>query len=89
MIILLRVIGIICDLATILILIRIVLSWYPSRRISKLANIIHSLTEPILVPLRRIIPRLGPLDLSPLVAIILIQLIPHLILFLLGLLLHW
>ncbi len=40
-----------------------------------LANIIYQVTEPILAPLRRIIPRVGVLDFAPLVAVILLQLI--------------
>ena len=79
MIILLYIIRILCDVLTILILLRVIVSWYPPKRTSKVVNMIHRLTEPILAPLRRIIPRLGPLDLSPLVAVILIQLICHLL----------
>ena len=44
-----------------------------------LANILYRVTEPILAPLRRIIPRVGVLDLTPLVAIILLQLISYLL----------
>ncbi len=44
-----------------------------------LANILYRVTEPILAPLRRVIPRAGMLDFSPLVAIILLQLIVSLL----------
>ncbi len=75
MVILLLIIRFICYLAIILILLGVIVSWYPPKRTSKVVNTIHRLTEPILAPLRRLIPRLGPLDLSPLVAIILILLL--------------
>jgi len=37
--------------------------------------IIYDITEPILAPLRQIIPRFGMFDFSPMVAIILLNLI--------------
>jgi YggT family protein len=42
------------------------------------AAFLHDITEPILAPIRQMMPRLGMLDLSPLVAIILIQLVAQL-----------
>ena len=78
-----NIIGILCDLATILILLRVVVSWLSPRPTNMLAIILYRVTEPLLAPLRRIIPRIGSLDLSPLVAIILIQVIYYLSLYLL------
>ena len=40
---------------------------------------LHDITEPILAPLRRIIPRIGMIDLSPMVAIILLNIIGQVI----------
>lgn len=37
--------------------------------------VLHDVTEPILAPLRQVIPRIGMLDFSPMVAIILLNLI--------------
>jgi len=36
---------------------------------------LHEITEPILAPIRQFMPRLGMIDLSPLVAIIVLNLI--------------
>jgi len=77
--ILYTIIGILCNVLTMLILLRVVISWYLPRPTNILVRILHRLTEPILAPLRRIIPRVGPLDFSPLVAIILIQVIYYLL----------
>jgi YggT family protein len=38
-----------------------------------LIEVLDQITEPILAPLRRIVPRLGMIDITPLVAIILLQ----------------
>lgn len=54
------------------ILARILLSWLPIDRGSRFVAILYELTEPILAPLRRIIPPLGGLDLSSMAGLILI-----------------
>ena len=77
-------IRILFDLLSILILLRVVVSWYSPRPTNKLVVILHRVTEPLLAPLRRIIPRVGMLDFTPLVAIILIQLIYRLFYYLLS-----
>ncbi len=52
------------------ILIRVVLSWVGQGSYNPAVAFIDSLTEPVLRPVRRIIPPMGGLDLSPLFAII-------------------
>jgi YggT family protein len=54
---------------------RALLSWFPLDPHNPLVTILYEITEPILDPLRRVIPRLGMIDITPLVAIILIQVI--------------
>ena len=54
------------------IIIRVILSWISPGGYNPALAIIHALTDRVLLPFRRIIPPLGGLDLSPLVAIILI-----------------
>ncbi len=78
-----RIIRVLCDVLAILILLRVVVSWYSPRPTNILVKFLHRVTEPILAPLRRIIPRVGMFDFTPLVAVILIQLIRQLSLYLL------
>lgn len=52
---------------------RILLSWMPMDRENRLVRMVYEITEPILGPIRRVLPALGGLDLSPLVALILIR----------------
>lgn len=61
------------------ILLRAILSWFSPRPTNMLVSILYQVTEPLLAPLRRIIPRAGMLDFTPLVAIILLQLISFLL----------
>jgi len=55
------------------ILIYVILSWISARGYSPIAVVLGELNEPILRPFRRLIPPIGGLDLSPLLALILIQ----------------
>ena len=51
---------------------RVLLSWIPmsgGSQFNPLVAIVYQITEPILAPLRRIIPRLGIFDLTPTIAL--------------------
>jgi YggT family protein len=55
------------------IIIRSLMSWFNPRGDNPLVQLLDNITEPILAPLRRIVPRLGMLDITPLVAILLMN----------------
>ena len=68
----------ISQLLVLLVVVSVILSYFmdpyhPIRRS------IDSVVEPMLAPIRRVVPLLGVLDLSPLILIILIQLLSNLI----------
>lgn len=56
------------------IFIEVIMSWVAPRAYNPLTTLIHALTSPLLLPVRRLIPPLGSLDLSPLVALLVLQL---------------
>jgi YggT family protein len=59
---------------TIAIIARALLSWFPNIDPRNPAvEFLITITEPILGPIRAVMPRLGFIDLTPLVAIILLQ----------------
>jgi YggT family protein len=64
-----------CYVFSILIIVRAILSWFSPRPANVLAIYLYRVTEPLLAPLRRIIPRVGMVDLSPLGAILLLQVV--------------
>lgn len=72
-------ISFLCYLLTLLIIARSILSWFSPGPTNWLAIFLYRVTEPILAPLRRIIPKAGMIDFSPVVAIILLQLIARLL----------
>ncbi len=62
------------------ILARVIMSWVtmfaPDSPIVKTINdMLNQMTEPVLGPLRRVIPPLGMFDLTPMIALILLQVI--------------
>jgi YggT family protein len=62
------------------ILIRVLLSWIPNlNRDNPLVQLLHQITDPVLEPARRIIPPLGGMDFSPIVVILVLQLLEQLL----------
>jgi YggT family protein len=59
---------------------RALLSWFNLGPSHPLVRILYDLTEPILAPLRRVIPMIGMIDITPIVAIILLQVIQSILL---------
>jgi YggT family protein len=66
------------------IIVQVILSWVSPGTYNPVNSILYSLTNPILQPFRRIIPPLSGIDLSPLFALIALQVARMLILPLLG-----
>ena len=62
------------------IIIRALLSWVSIDPYNPLVQILFQITEPILAPLRRIIPPIGGMmDISPIVALIILQVLQAII----------
>lgn len=64
------------------ILARVIVSWLPIGPDSPFAPVvrtIYEITEPILSPIRRLVPGMGMFDLSPMIAIILIMVIQRIV----------
>ena len=69
-------------LYTWIIIIRAVMSWVSPDPNNPLVKALRVVTEPVLKPLRDLIPpnRLGGIDISPILAIVLIQILRYLLL---------
>ena len=77
--------AIVCRLLqayVLIIFVRVILSWFPISPGSAMASIysvVYNLTEPVLGPIRRLMPSIGVggmgLDLSPIIVILLISII--------------
>lgn len=68
-----QVICLFFTLLTIAIFVRAILSWFQMDPRNPLIQALDAITEPILEPIRRVMPRIAMIDFSPLVAILLLQ----------------
>ena len=68
-----------CRILTYAIIIRAILSWFIRSRQNLIILLLDDITEPLLAPIRRVVPRLGIFDLSPLVAIVILYFIPFIL----------
>lgn len=60
-----------------LLVIRIVLSWFQVNPFSEPVNLLYRITEPLLIPLRKLPLQVGVIDFSPVVAFILLSFLDH------------
>jgi len=61
------------SLYTLVIFVRIILSWFPvspGGAFGQVNRVLYQITEPVLGPARRIIPSLGPIDISPIIVVV-------------------
>ncbi|MFH1084602.1 MAG: YggT family protein [Chloroflexota bacterium] len=66
------------------ILARVFMSWLPVNRDSRFVAILLEITEPILGPIRRLVPGIGGLDISPMLGLLLIQVLERVLLTMLS-----
>ena len=57
------------------IIIRALMSWFNPSPENPIVRLVMEITEPVLAPLRRIVPRIGMIDITPIVAILLLNVI--------------
>ena len=72
-------IGRILDVYSIIIVIRVLSDWIPNSRNYQLVQFLILITEPLLGRIRKILPRTGSLDFTPIAAIFLLEIIGSLI----------
>ena len=72
---LLNFVALFTQILTLAIFVRAILSWFPVSRDNPFVEVVVQITDPILGPIRRVMPLMGSIDFSPLVAIILLQMI--------------
>ncbi|MFM2437069.1 MAG: hypothetical protein RL353_1059 [Actinomycetota bacterium] len=68
----------IVSIFTMMIIVRVVLSWFPSTSgglIAQVSYYVGRATEPVLNAVRQRLPRVGSLDLSPLVVLLFLQIV--------------
>ncbi len=75
-------VGAVANILYVALIGRVLISWLnigPSSPYFPIVRVLYQITEPILAPIRRILPRFGMLDLSPMVAILFVTFIQRLV----------
>jgi len=54
---------------------RVIMSWVSPRGDDQISRVLIQITEPLIAPIRRVIPRFGMFDLSPMIALLLLNVI--------------
>lgn len=67
--------GLMIQMYTFVILARVLMSWVNVDPNSQLGQVIYDLTEPVMAPVRNLLPPAGGLDFSPIIVIILLQVV--------------
>ncbi len=69
-------VSILVQVLTTAIFLRAILSWFvPPGSDNAIIRFLRDVTEPVVSPLRRVLPQMGALDLAPLVAMVVLQLV--------------
>ncbi|MGC8786538.1 MAG: YggT family protein [Anaerolineae bacterium] len=79
MISLYRLINLVFWLLDLAILLRVLFSWINPDPGNALVHLVYQVTEPILAPLRRVIPPFAGLDITPIIALFLLELLQRLL----------
>lgn len=61
------------------IIVEVIMSWIAAGTYNPIAYLVHQINAPVMAPARRLIPPIGGIDLSPLVVIIVLQLVKILV----------
>ena len=58
---------------------RAIMSWFDPTGKTTIQRVLIDLTEPIIAPIRRVVPSMGMIDISPFIALILIQVVSRML----------
>jgi YggT family protein len=67
------------ELYSLIVVAAIILSWVPSARSHPIGRFVESVTEPVLVRIRAVLPPFGGLDFSPMVLLFALQILERLL----------
>ena len=72
-------VNILFEVLSLAILVRVVLSWFRVDPYNRFVQILYQVTEPVLAPIRRIIPPIGMIDITPIVALLVLQVVQRIV----------
>lgn len=72
-----QLLGAFFTIYTWILIIRVLISWVNPDPFNPVVQFLMKATDPVLEPLRRVIPKIGPFDISPIVAVLILQALQH------------
>jgi YggT family protein len=72
-------VDVLFNVLIIAILLDALISWFPISPSSPIVRLLDDITEPILAPLRQVVPRLGMFDITPIVAMFILEILQNII----------
>lgn len=69
----------IIELYTIVVFVSVVVSWMRLPMSNPIAQLTYTLTEPVLAPIRKLVPPVGGLDFSPMILLVGLQLLSRML----------
>tara|TARA_Y100001960_G_C14558641_1_gene769569 strand:+ start:569 stop:832 length:264 start_codon:yes stop_codon:yes gene_type:complete len=72
-------INLLFKILKIILISRIILSWFPHNRFNPIINVIYTLSDPILDPFRQLIKPMNGIDFSPIILFFLLNLMQNFI----------
>ena len=73
------IVHLLLDLYSLVLFAAVILSWINLSPDNQFLRLVQRLTEPVLAPLRRVLPSAGGFDFSPVVALLLVRLLQRLL----------
>ena len=77
-VILIQIIGFVAQVLTLVVLIDVVLSYFMSP-FSPFRMVLDRIVGPMLAPIRKVVPSIGMVDISPIILLILIQVVAYIL----------
>ncbi len=77
------IVNVMFEVYSFLIIAQVLMSWVPHDRYHPVFRFIEEVTEPVLRPFRRLIPAVGGIDFSPIIALMAVEIVRRVILSLL------
>lgn len=71
--------SVLLNILTYAIIIRALMSWFNPSPENPIVRFVNEITDPILIPLSRVVPRIGMIDISPIVAIVLLNVLQYML----------
>lgn len=67
-----RIVGNVLYILAFAVFARAMVSWFPIDRNGPIVQVLSAITDPVIEPLRKVIPPIGMIDLTPMIAMILL-----------------